>query len=198
MRRIAEAHKRAAAERANRTRITAAEFVTLDGVVEDPNEWVANDDQLQAAIGAQMTTTDAILLGRVTYEGFASHWPAQKGAIADYMNNTPKYVVSTTLDSVEWQNSTLIKENIAEEIRALKQGPAKRISVTGSASLAVSLLQEGLLDELELFVHPLIRARGRRLFDAADAAAQLELVESAQFSTGVVALKYRPGNHSSG
>jgi dihydrofolate reductase len=171
-------------------RITAAEFVTLDGVVESANDWVAMNEELQAAIGAQMTTTDAMLLGRVTYEGFASHWPNQEGAIAEYMNNTPKYVVSTTLASVEWQNSTLIKDDVVEEIRRLKDQPGERISVTGSASLAVSLLREGLLDELELFVHPLVKGGGTRMFDAADSELHLELVDLAQLSTGVVVLKY--------
>jgi dihydrofolate reductase len=124
-----------------------------------------------ASQSAAMAASDAMLLGRVTYEEFAAFWPFQVGSdedqqIADYMNNTPKYVVSTTLEEpLEWQNSTLIKENVAEEVAKLKQQPGKDISITGSGTLVRSLLEDDLLDELRLMVHPIVVGSGKRLFE---------------------------------
>jgi dihydrofolate reductase len=108
------------------------------------------------------------------------------------MNNTPKYVVSSTLDTVEWNNSTLIKGNIAEEITKLKQQPGKNIGITGSATLVQSLLQDDLLDELGLMIHPVVVGVGRRLFKDGGDLKELKLVDSKTFSTGVVSLTYQP------
>jgi dihydrofolate reductase len=111
---------------------------------------------------------------------------------AYYMNNTPKLVVSTTLDTVGWQNSTLLKGDVAEELTRLKQQPGENISSTGSTTLVRSLLRDGLLDELRLLVHPIVVGRGERLFADGEPQRPLELVDSKTFSTGVVSLTYRP------
>jgi dihydrofolate reductase len=137
-----------------------------------------------------------MLLGRVTYQEFASYWPYQNSAdqpFTDYLNNTPKFVVSTTLEEpLEWQNSTLIKGNVAEEIAKLKQQPGKNIGIVGSATLVRSLLQDDLLDELGLLVHPIVVGSGRRLFEEGGDQKALKLVDSRTFSTGVVYLTYQP------
>ena len=140
---------------------------------------------------AEELAQDAMLLGRVTYEMFAAHWPNQTGDMADTMNGTPKYVVSGTLESVDWQNSTLIPAASAfTEIAELKQQPGQNIGMTGSGTLVSSLLREGLLDELHLFVFPLVAGSGKRLFAAADAQLPLKLLDSATFQSGVVHLTY--------
>jgi dihydrofolate reductase len=177
-------------------KIVTGLHVSLDGVVESPDTWVfpnnyANDEMMQA-IRSSMATTDTMLLGRVTYQGFAAHWPSQTGDIADYMNNVPKLVVSTTLDTVEWRNSTLIGGNVNEELTRLKQQPGKDINIVGSATLVQSLLREGLLDELRLLVCPILVGGGKRLFDDGGAPVPLRLVDARTFSTGVQYLTYQP------
>ena len=146
------------------------------------------------AVDSQMAAADTMLLGRVTYQEFASYWPHQGSEVelADYMNTTPKLVVSTTLDRVEWQNSTLIKGNVAEELTRLKQQAGKNISITGSGTLVRSLLRDGVLDELRLLVHPIVVGRGKRLFPDMSERVELKLVDSQTFSTGVVYLTYQP------
>jgi dihydrofolate reductase len=181
-------------------KVIASEIVSLDGVMEAPEQWHFPyfNDEMAEAIEAAMATADAMLLGRVTYEGFAAFWPSQEDSdedqeLTNYMNNTPKYVVSTTLEEpLEWNNSTLIKENVAEEIAKLKQQPGEDISVTGSGTLVRSLLQEDLLDELRLMVHPIVVGSGKRLFEDGSDQKALELVDSKTFSTGVLYLTYRP------
>ncbi|MCA1718670.1 MAG: dihydrofolate reductase family protein [Actinobacteria bacterium] len=178
-------------------KVTAGLFVSLDGVTESPEKWQLPyfNDEMGEAIGAAMAAADAMLLGRVTYQEFASYWPgvsSEDQPFADYMNNTPKYVVSTSLDTVEWNNSTLIKGNVAAEIARLKQQPGKNIGITGSATLVQSLLQDDLLDELGLMVHPVVVGSGKRLFEDGGALKELKLVDSKTFSTGVVSLTYQP------
>ena len=179
-------------------KVTAGLFVSLDGVVESPEKWQLPyfNDEMGEAIGAAMAEADAMLLGRVTYQEFASYWPgvsSEDQPFADHMNNTPKFVVSTTLDEpLEWQNSTLIKGNVAEEIAKLKQQPGKNIGITGSATLVRSLLRDNLLDELGLLVHPIVVGSGRRLFEEGGDQKELKLVDSRTFSTGVVYLTYQP------
>lgn len=178
-------------------KVTAGLLVSLDGVVESPEKWQLPyfNDEMGEAIGAAMAAADAMLLGRVTYQEFASSWSgvsSEDQPFADYMNNTPKYVVSTTLEEVEWNNSTLIKGNVAEEITRLKQQPGKNIGITGSATLVQSLLQDDLLDELGLMVHPVVVGSGKRLFEGGGDPKGLKLVDSKTFSTGVVYLTYQP------
>jgi dihydrofolate reductase/GNAT superfamily N-acetyltransferase len=185
-------------EEVSMRKVVASEFVSLDGVMESPEKWHFPyfNEEMGEAIGSAMTSADGMLLGRVTYEEWAAHWPYQsldENQVANYMNDTPKYVVSKTLqEPLEWQNSTLIKENVAEEIARLKQQPGKDISITGSPTLVRSLLQEVLLDELRLMVHPIVVGSGKRLFEDGSDQKALELVDSRIFSTGVVYLTYRP------
>jgi dihydrofolate reductase len=177
-------------------KIVAGLFVSLDGVMEAPETWHFPyfNDEMGEAVRAQMDASDTMLLGRRTYQEFASFWPHQGSDVpmADQMNRTPKVVVSTTLDTVEWQNSTLINDDVAAEIGKLKQQPGKDIGVTGSATLVRSLLRDDLLDELRLLVHPIVVGSGRRLFEDGTDRKPLELVDSTRFSTGVLHLTYRP------
>ena len=179
-------------------KVTAGLFLSLDGVTESPERWQLPyfSDEIEEAVGAAMAAADAMLLGRVTYEEFASYWPgvsSENQPFADYMNDTPKFVVSTTLEEpLEWNNSTLIKGNVAEEIAKLKQQPGKSIGITGSATLVQSLLQDDLLDELGLLVHPVVVGSGKRLFEEGGDQKGLKLVDSRTFSTGVVYLTYQP------
>jgi dihydrofolate reductase len=179
-------------------KVTAGLFVSLDGVTESPEKWQLPyfNDEMGEAVGAAMAAADAMLLGRVTYEEFASYWPgvsSEDQPFADHMNNTPKYVVSTTLgEPLEWNNSTLVKGNVAEEISRLKRQPGKDIGITGSVTLVQSLLQEDLLDELGLMFHPVVVGSGKRLFEEGGVPKELKLVDSKTFSTGVVYLTYRP------
>ena len=179
-------------------KVTAGLFVSLDGVTESPEKWQLPyfNDEMGEAVGAAMAAADAMLLGRVTYQEFASYWPgvsAEEQPFADYMNHTPKYVVSSTLEEpLEWSNSTLIKGNVAEEITRLKQQPGKNIAITGSVTLVEYLLREDLLDELGLMIHPVVVGSGKRLFEEWGEPKGLTLIDSKTFSTGVVYLTYQP------
>ena len=186
-------------------RIVVSEFVSLDGVVEDPGgaerfkhggwSFKFRDDQVPKYKLDELFTSDSLLLGRVTYEEFAKAWPSRKDdmGFADKMNNMAKYVVSTTLKKVDWNNSRLIKGNIAEEVKKLKQEPGRDILVYGSGSLVNTLLQHDLVDELRLMVHPVVLGSGRRLFDDnAETMKVLKLVESKMFPSGIVLLSYHP------
>ncbi len=176
-------------------KIIAGLFISLDGVVESPQNWQLPyfNDELGAAVGSLMAATDTMLLGRRTYQEFASFFADQTGdANADRMNNTPKLVASTTLEKAEWQNSTLIKGNVAEELARLKRQPGGNIGMSGSATLVRSLLRDNLLDELVLMVHPIVVGSGKRLFEGMDEQVMLTLVDSQTFSTGVLSLTYTP------
>jgi dihydrofolate reductase len=184
-------------------KVIASEFVSLDGVMEDPS-WTfqyASEEQERFKFD-ELAASDALLLGRTTYEGFAASWPGMMEqyegprredlqGYADMMNGYPKYVVSTTLqEPLEWNNSTLIKGNIAEEIAKLKRQPGD-ITVLGSGDLVQSLLVDDLLDELRLMVHPVVLGRGKRLFEDGGDQKALELVELKTFGTGVLYLTYQ-------
>jgi dihydrofolate reductase len=185
-------------EETNMRKIVAGLFVSLDGVTESPDKWQFPyfSDELGAEIGGQMAASDAMLLGRVTYQEFASYWPSAPAddPFAAHLNNTPKYVVSTTLDAVEWNNSTLINGNVVEEITKLKQQPGKNINITGSVALVRSLLRDGLLDELRLLVHPVVVGSGKRLFEGMDEQMALTLVEAKTLDKGVLSLVYAPAS----
>ncbi len=177
-------------------KIVAGLFVSLDGVYEAPGTWHFPyfNDEMGQAVGDLMAASDAMLLGRTTYEEFAAYWPHQTSDVdlADFMNNTPKYVVTTTLDRADWQNSTLVKGNVAEQIADLKRQPGQAINITGSGTLVRTLLRDGLLDELHLLVHPIALGRGKHLFPDGSEQIPLELVDSQTFATGVMHLTYRP------
>jgi dihydrofolate reductase len=189
------------AEEAPMRKVVASELMSLDGVMESPEEWHFPyfNDEMGEAIGAAMAAADAMLLGRVTYQEFAAFWPSQNSEssedqeFADYMNNTPKFVVSTTLEEpLEWNNSTLIKGDVAEEVTRLKQQAGGDISITGSGTLVRSLLADDLLDELRLMVHPIVVGSGKRLFEEGGGQKALKLVDSKTFGTDVLYLTYQP------
>ncbi|MDQ1374077.1 MAG: hypothetical protein QOJ09_1415 [Actinomycetota bacterium] len=175
-------------------KINAWLFVTLDGVIESPEKWVIADDEMFAATEADYAKSDALLLGRRTYETFAASWPERGSEIpnADWMNNTHKYVASTTLESAEWNNSTVIDGDVAEAIARLKQEDGKNIIVNGSGALVRSLMSDHLLDELRLFVHPVVVGTGIRLFDKESDSFELGLVDSHPYANGVISLTYKP------
>ncbi len=178
-------------------KIIVSMFVSLDGVMEAPNEWSLNcwsEDQGQFKF-AELAASDALLLGRVTYEGFAAAWPhmtEQAGAYADMMNSYPKYVVSSTLTELEWNNSHRLNQNIAQEVEALKQQPGKDIIVFGSAELIQTLMQHDLIDEYRLLIYPIVVGKGKHLFALESAGKGMKLVESKIFTSGVAALTYQP------
>ena len=178
-------------------RIIASLFVSLDGVVEAPQEWNPPyfDEEMGTEVGKAMMSADAFLLGRRTYQEWAAFWPAQspeENPMAGFINNAAKYVVSTTLESADWTNSTVIDGDVGTEVPKLKQQAGQDIIVSGSATLARSLLREGLVDELRLLLHPVVVGRGQRLFDEAGDRKGLELIDSHALGTGVVSLAYRP------
>ncbi len=177
-------------------KINAGLFISLDGVVEAPEKWTGPyfNDQVGQAVGGLMAQNDAMLLGRVTYEGFAAAFGGQSGGMADQMNNTPKFVVSSTLTSADWQNSTLISGDVAGQISDLKQQPGGGIGMSGSSALVTWLLRHGLLDQLDLLVFPVVLGSGKRLFDKPDGQLPLTLTRSEAFSTGVVHLSYQPAS----
>jgi dihydrofolate reductase len=179
-------------------KIVAGLCISLDGVVESPDKWGFPyfNDEMYDVMSAGVAQADAVLLGRRTYQQFAALWPSQGSDVpmADFLNNSPKYVVSATLGTLEWANSSLVTGDLAEELTKLKQQPGKNIQIPGSPTLVRSLLRDGLLDELQLMVCPIVVGSGMRLFDQTTDHLGLELVESRPFSTGVVGVGYRPAS----
>ena len=178
-------------------RVVASLFVSMDGVMESPETWAFaySDAEMERANEAGMAASDAMLLGRTTYEEFAAYWPYQSRDVpmVDYINSVPKFVVSGTLEEpLEWNNSTLIKGEVVEGVAELKRQPGKDITIIGSAALVRSLLKAGLLDELRLMVHPVVLGNGKRLFEDGGEQETLELASSEAFVTGVISLAYRP------
>ena len=173
-------------------KLVVTEFLSLDGVMEAPM-WTFKywNDEIANFKGEESLASDALLLGRITYEGFAQAWPNSKDEGAPYFNNVRKYVVSTTLDKAEWNNSVIIKDNVVEEISKLKQQDGGDIAVHGSGKLVQTLIQNDLVDSYRMLVYPLVLGKGQRLFEEGTAAT-LELVETRPFSSGVVGLIYQP------
>jgi dihydrofolate reductase len=175
-------------------KINAWLFVTLDSVIEAPEKWVMADDDMFGAIEADYAKSDALLLGRRTYETFAASWPERGSEVpnSDWMNNTRKYVASTTLESPEWNNSAVIEGDVAEAVARLKLEDGKDIMVNGSGVLVRTLMHNHLLDELRLFLHPVVVGSGRRLFDDESDPVELALVGSHAYESGVISLTYKP------
>lgn len=176
-------------------KVVSGLFISLDGVTESPEKWQFDnfDDDMGAAMAAHLAEEDTILLGRVTYQDWENYWPtATDEPYASHINNTPKYVASRTLDSVGWKNSTLIKGPVADTVNRLKQQPGKNIGVAGSPTLVRSLLQDGVLDELVLMIHPVVVGSGKRLFNGGLAMKRLKLVNSTTTRSGVVIATYVP------
>ena len=173
--------------------LVVTETVTLDGVMSDPDISYQSDDQI-AASKAHMDAADALVLGRKTYEEFVTFWPFQKDeptGVANYINAVAKYVVSSTLDTADWNNTTILRGDMAGEITTLKQQDGKDIVVTGSGEMVSSLMAAGLVDEYRLWVVPTVRGSGTRLFPDGFEST-LQLVEARGFDSGVVLLRYRP------
>ena len=175
-------------------KINAWLYVTLDNVIESPEKWVIADDDMFGAVEAAYATSDALLLGRRTYETFAASWPERGSEVpnADWMNNTPKYVASTTLESPAWNNSTVIEGDVAEAVARLKQEDGKDIMVNGSGALVRTLMRNHLLDELRLFVHPVVVGSGERLFEDGGDPVELKLADTHTYDNGVISLTYKP------
>jgi dihydrofolate reductase len=189
-------------------RVIVSEFVSLDGVIEDPGGEGGSDRggwSFQADRGPkgdkfkfdELAAADGLLLGRVTYEGFAAAWPQMEEQTGEYgarMNGCPKYVVSRTLDEpLEWNNSTLIKGDVAEEVSRLKQQPGKDILIFGSGQLARTLMEHDLVDEYRLMVIPVVVGKGKRLFGDTEETKSMKLVDTKQVGPdGVLILTYRP------
>jgi dihydrofolate reductase len=188
-------------------RIVVTEFISLDGVIEDPGGsesfrhggWsfaISGGDE-----GAQFKLDEtrasvALLLGRVTYEGFAEAWPSRDGEFADKFNSMPKYVVSSTLEQAGWNNSTVLRGDLAEEVARLTQEHDGEIVVHGSARLAQALLEHDLVDELRLMLFPVALGGGLRLFGETSDKKTLHLVDSKVVGDGVLILTYRPADRS--
>jgi dihydrofolate reductase len=169
-------------------------FISLDGVIESPDVWQGPyfNDEMGTAVGGLMTGNDGMLLGRQTYDEFAGYWPNADPSdpFTAQMNGSRKYVVSNSLSEATWENSTLISGDVRAEIEKLKQDTAQ-LGTTGSATLVRWLLEQSLVDELHLLVHPLVVGHGKKLF-ADGAEVPLVLRAATPFSTGVVHLVYAP------
>ena len=185
-------------------KIVVTEFITLDGVMEDPGGaekferggWAfkfnrgPEGDKFKLD---EIMTSDAMLLGRKTYEGFAEAWPSRTGEFADMMNGMQKYLVSTTLEHGSWNNTTVIKGNVAAEVAKLKAMPGKDILVAGSAQLVNYLLEHDLVDVYRLMVFPVVLGKGKRLFTNGNSDYALRLAEAkAVGEEGVLTLIYNP------
>jgi dihydrofolate reductase len=176
-------------------KIVVTEFITLDGVIKDPHKWSFPywNDEIGKYKDAELKTSDALLLGRVTYEGFAAAWPGRTDddGFADKFNSMPKYVVTTTLKKADWNNSTIISTDVVKEITKLKEITIQDIVVHGSGNLVQTLMQNNLIDLYKLLVYPIVLGEGDKLFKDGS-QAKLELVETKKFDTGAVALHYQP------
>jgi dihydrofolate reductase len=186
-------------------KLIAAEFLTLDGVMEAPGSadttlperrgW--SEPYMTEEIGKiildQMDASDALLLGRKTYQDFAAFWPSvpDEDPFGKKMNSFAKYVVSKTLNSINWNNSRLIRGNVAEEVSRLKAQPGKNINIVGSGELVRSLMQNDLIDEYQLMVCPVLLGVGKRLFNEGSDKKSLRLVDTKAFDSGMLLLTYR-------
>jgi dihydrofolate reductase len=184
-------------------RIVVTEFVSLDGVMEDPGgaedfeyggwsfEFSRGEEGDKFKLDEAMES-EALLLGRVTYQGFADAWPSREGEFADKLNDMPKYVVSSTVDGSEWSNTTVLNGDVAEEVSKLKESRDGDIVVHGSAQLVRSLLDDDLVDEVRLMVFPVVLGAGKRLFGDTGDKKPLRLADSKVVGDGVTILTYQP------
>jgi dihydrofolate reductase len=181
-------------------KITAGLFISLDGVVEAPDQWHFPyfNDEMGAAVGASLGAADTILLGRKTYDSFAGAWPDREAAgeedaeFAKALGDARKIVVSNQKLEFTWRNSEQLEGDFVEAVTALKREPGANIGMSGSVSVVRQLLATGLLDELHLLVHPIAVRKGMRLFDEGESTLPLELISSETFETGVLNLVYAP------
>jgi dihydrofolate reductase len=184
-------------------RIVVTEFVSLDGVMEDPGGsenfryggWtfeINRGDEGDKFKLDEAFSSEALLLGRVTYEGFAAAWPSREGEFADKFNSMPKYVVSSTLTEPEWNNSTVLNGDVGEEVAKLKREQDGDIVVHGSRRLAQTLIEHDLVDEFRLMVFPVVLGSGKRLFGETSDKKPLRLIDSKVVGDGVAILIYEP------
>jgi dihydrofolate reductase len=182
--------------------IAVTEFISLDGVVEDPggaedfkySGWTFEIDRGDDGNAFKLDETmasEALLLGRVTYEGFAEAWPSREGEFADKFNTMPKYVVSSTLKDPDWNNTTVLDGDVVDAVSKLKADTAGEIAVHGSIQLAQTLLEHDLVDELRLMLFPVVLGQGKRLFSETSDKKSLQLAESRTVGDGVLILIYR-------
>jgi len=172
--------------------VIASEFVSLDGVMEAPETWSLDfwNDEHTAYGNNLLFTASGLLLGRVTYEGFAAAWPSRTGDFADRMNTLPKYVASSTIREPEWNNSGVMGGDVGRAVAALKTQTSGHLLVYGSARLVQSLLARDLIDEYHLWIFPLVLGKGKRLFDG-EHRATLQLADVKSLGSGAVVLAYR-------
>lgn len=179
------------------SKIIVGTAITLNGVMESPEKWqfpFYSNDISEYEI-EQVHLSDALLLGRKTYEMFSQFWPGRtnnKYGIADKFNSTKKYVVSTTLRAASWNNSEIISNNISERISDLKKLTGNFISVVGSQQLVTTLIENNLADEIRLMVNPIILSSGKTLFENINIDKTLKLTNTKRFSSGVILLTYQP------
>lgn len=178
----------------NQRNVVLSMMVSLDGYTEGPNRditWHVWDDEMADYMMGLFQTVDTFLYGRVSYELMLQYWPSQTGEFADVMNKTPKIVFSRTLDDVKW-NSRLVKENVPEEIRKLKQQPGKDLVLFAGADLASTFIRNGLIDKYRLIVNPVVLGEGTPLFKDVQDQLNLRLTRSQSFRCGNVLLCYEP------
>jgi dihydrofolate reductase len=184
-------------------RIVVTEYISIDGVIEAPGgdedyehvNWVfefERGEEGQKFKDDETFGSEALLLGRITYEGFAKAWPTMEGEVADKFNAMPKYVISNTLTSADWNNTTVLRGDVIEEATALKQRVNGDIVVHGSAQLAQALLAASLVDELRLMVFPLVLGSGKKLFDGDGKKTRMPLREAKTVGEGITILTYGP------
>ena len=177
-------------------KIIATEFVTVDGVMESPHLWSSpfRSDEGGKFKHAELFAVDALLLGRVTYEEFAAAWPSQtdEKGYADRMNSMPKYVISSTLQSAGWSNTTIISSDVVAEVARLKEAPGQDILIFGSAELVDSLTDQGLIDEYRLMTFPVVLGSGKRAFKEGRTKLTLELGKTVSLPNGVTVASYHP------
>jgi dihydrofolate reductase len=177
-------------------RLVATEYLSLDGVFEEPGRWSGPFFNAEASQFKwdELLASDALLLGRKTYQGFAAAWPTMPntGEFGLKMNSMPKYVISASLATVEWTGSTLVKGNIVEEVRKLKSRPGQDLLLSGSAQVFNTLLSENLIDLYRFMVHPIVLGTGKRLFSEAASKKVLDLTKTTRFGSGIVILEFVP------
>ena len=180
-------------------KLVITENITLDGSIEMLDDWFdpkLQDDDLLEESHRQDAQADALLVGRRTFEDFRGYWPKQTDdatGVTDYLNNVAKYVVSSTMSDPQWDNSRVLAGDPAEQASDLKAQPGKDIVLTGSISLAHTLIAAGIVDEYRMFVYPAVQGRGRRLFPDGTAIGKLKLVEPPKsFRSGITLLRYAP------
>ncbi len=184
--------------------LVVTENMTIDGVIDAEEGWFSpagagdavDTSDIEATLREHMQAQDVLLLGRLTFESFREYWPKQTDdttGVTAHLNRVQKYVLSSTLDDPQWENTTVIQGDLGAHVPALKEQPGGEIGVTGSISVVWGLIEAGLVDEYRLFVYPTIIGHGRRLFESDASRDRLELTDAKPFRSGVVLLTYRAG-----